>query len=295
MIISKLYGGLGNQLFQYAFGRYLAIKNNTELKLDTSVLEDKSIKGEFTIRTFQLDLFSIHATIASDSDIEKFNKSKIQKIKNLLLLYLPIQFNNLYIKEPYFHFFDKALKAPKNVYIDGYWQSEKYFLPIREQLLKELKPKNKSSEKTAELEVDIKATQSVSIHVRRGDYISIKSNNEYYETCTPEYYASAITYICEKLDKPVLYLFSDEPSWFEQNVKTKYKTVYITHNIGNHSYEDMYLMSLCKHNIIANSSFSWWGAWLNANANKIVVAPKNWFKIKSKNSKDLLPKEWIQL
>jgi hypothetical protein len=210
-------------------------------------------------------------------------------------LYLPIQFNNLYIKEPYFHFFDKALKTPKNAYIDGYWQSEKYFLPIREQLLKELKPKNKVSEKTSELEVDIKATQSVSIHVRRGDYISIKSNNEYYETCTAEYYASAITYICEKLDKPLLYVFSDEPTWFEQNVKTNYQTVYITHNIGNHSYEDMYLMSLCKHNIIANSSFSWWGAWLNANANKIVVAPKKWFKIKSKNSKDLLPKEWIQL
>ncbi len=295
MIISKIYGGLGNQLFQYAFGRYLSIKNNTELKLDTTALEDKSIKGEFTIRTFQLDLFSIHATIASDNEIEKFKKSKIQKIKDLLLLYLPIQFNNLYIKEPYFHFFDKALNAPKNSYIDGYWQSEKYFFSIREQLLKELKPKNKVSEKTAELEVDIKATQSVSIHVRRGDYISIKSNNDFYETCTSEYYTSAITYVCEKLEKPVLYVFSDEPAWFKQNVKTNYKTVYVTHNIGNQSFEDMYLMSLCKCNIIANSSFSWWGAWLNANANKIVIAPKKWFKIKSKNSKDLLPKEWIQL
>ncbi len=295
MIISKIYGGLGNQLFQYAFGRYLSIKNNTELKLDTTALEDKSIKGEFTIRTFQLDLFSIHATIASVSDVEKFKKSKIQKIKDLALLYLPIRFNNLYIKEPFFHFFNKALKTPENAYIDGYWQSEKYFSSIRELLLKELKPKNKLHEKTSELEVEIKTTQSVSIHIRRGDYISIKSNNDYYETCTPEYYTSAISYICDKLEEPVLYVFSDEPTWFEKNVKTNYKTIYIMHNTGNHSYEDMYLMSLCKHNIIANSSFSWWGAWLNANAHKIVVAPKKWFKIKSKNSKDLLPKEWIQL
>jgi hypothetical protein len=242
MIISKIYGGLGNQLFQYAFGRHLSIKNNTELKLDTSALEDKSIKGEFTIRTFQLNLFSIQATIASTSEIERFKKSNIQKIKDLLALYLPIHLNNLYIKEPFFHFFDKALKTPENAYIDGYWQSEKYFLPIREQLLKELIQKDKLSEKTAELEHEIKSAQSVSIHVRRGDYISIKSNTNYYETCTPDYYTSAIAYICKTLDNPIFYVFSDEPTWFELNVKSKYKTIYITHNSGNHSYEDMYLM-----------------------------------------------------
>ena len=158
--------------------------------------------------------------------------------------------------------------------------------------MQEFKPKQPLYSKTIELEKEIKKSESISIHVRRGDYLS---NADIYYICDETYYLNSIKNICKKVNNPTLYIFSDEPNWFGNHVKTDYKTVYVSHNKGSNSYEDIYLMSLCQHHIIANSSFSWWGAWLNPNPNKIVIAPKRWFKIKSKNTKDLIPEEWIQL
>jgi hypothetical protein len=145
------------------------------------------------------------------------------------------------------------------------------------------------------LSVKIKNEESVSIHVRRGDYISIPKNNELYETCSESYYSEAMNLVKAKFPNAVFYVFSDEPEWFRKNVKVNVPLVYVTHNVGEKSYEDLILMSQCKHNIIANSSFSWWGAWLNDNKNKVVIAPQKWFKDKSKDTKDLIPQKWIQL
>ena len=131
--------------------------------------------------------------------------------------------------------------------------------------------------------------------MRRGDYISIEENNRLYGVCTEKYYADAIKKIIDKFSGATFYVFSDEPEWFKNNVKTNCSIEYVTHNQDENSYEDLILMSLCKHNIIANSSFSWWGAWLNENPEKIVIAPKNWFKDRSKNTKDLIPEKWLQL
>lgn len=295
MIIVKLMGGLGNQMFQYAFGKALALKNKTELKLDVSALGDTLTPGTHTIRYFQLDLYNINAVIASKEDLIKYQKGKIGKLLNMFLFYLPFKIQNLYIREPFFHFFKKALNVPSNSYMDGYWQSEKYFNTIREELIKEFTPAGSLSAETMRLAEKIRVTQSVSIHVRRGDYIADPLNIKRFEVCNESYYKQAMNTITGKVADPSFFIFSDEPEWFKKNIQTTFPVEYVTHNTGLSSYEDMYLMSLCKHNIIANSSFSWWAAWLNKNKAKIVIAPKTWFKDNSQNCKDLLPETWMKL
>ncbi|HEY0030058.1 MAG TPA: alpha-1,2-fucosyltransferase [Bacteroidia bacterium] len=293
MIIVKLMGGLGNQLFQYAFGRHLAIMNNVELRMDVSGLQTSD--NRFTSRNLDLSNFNIQASIATENDLKSYAKSKLGKVIDLLMLQLPFKKSNLYIREPGFRFFKSALTAPNNSYLDGYWQSEEYFKDIRSQLLNELTLNSAASAKTIETSSRIKATNAVSIHVRRGDYISIAQNQSVYETCNETYYLNAMRRITLTVKDPVFYVFSDEPDWFRQNVKTQYAVEYITHNLGADSYQDLYLMSICQHNIIANSSFSWWGAWLNASPGKIVIAPRKWFKGTGKDTSDLIPKQWIQL
>ncbi len=295
MIVVKLMGGLGNQMFQYAFGKSLALKNQVVLKLDVSALDDRTISGEYTIRNYALQNFNITAAIASQEEARLFNKSKIGKLLDLLSCFVPFKSKNCYLREPSFSFFENALNAPSNTYIDGYWQSEKYFNSIRKQLMDDLIPSNSLSPQSVFIADKIKNSESVSIHVRRGDYLSIPENNNLYESCSESYYYEAIKVIVSKFPNATFYVFSDEPEWFKRNIKIDHPVDFVTHNQGENSYEDLILMSYCKHNIIANSSFSWWGAWLNENTNKMVVAPKKWFKDKSKNTTDLIPHQWLQL
>jgi hypothetical protein len=294
MIVVKLMGGLGNQMFQYAFGRHLSVKNNTELKLDLSYLTDSTHKKDFIQRKYELGVFKINASLASEQDILKFKIGRKRKILHHLSLYFPVQPENFYLREPYFHFFKRALTAPGNTYADGYWQSEKYFLDSSEQIKKDFTSANPLSGRSIRLKEEIKKNQSASIHVRRADYITLRHLNRYH-TCNEKYYSDAMELIGSRISKPKFYVFSDEPGWFEKNVITNFPVEYIEHNPGVPGYEDIYLMSLCKHNIIANSTFSWWGAWLNENVGKIVVAPQKWFIDKTKNPKDIIPQSWIKL
>lgn len=295
MIVVKLIGGLGNQMFQYAFAKHLAIKHGVELKLDISELGNKSIDSKYSARDLELSHFNIVQNIANTAEIRSFQKSKVFKALDLFYLNMPFRFNNLFIKEPSFTFYKQALNAPSNCYLDGYWQSENYFIEIRNQLLNDFTFGSDLSSETKQLAEQIKNQDAVSIHVRRGDYISISQNKSIYEVCDSSYYLTAMDRIVSLNRNAVFYVFSDEPNWFKEYVNTSYKINYVTHNVGSDSYQDLYLMSLCKHNIIANSSFSWWGAWLNKNVSKVVIAPKRWFKNNFKETKDLIPKTWIQL
>ncbi len=286
-------GGLGNQMFQYAFARHLSVKNNFELKLDVSLLNNETLGEKFTIRDLGLSHFNIKPVFANDLELERYNKSKFSKILDLIYLNLPFKINSLYIREPSFTFYRKALDAPKDCCLDGYWQSEKYFIDIRKQLLRDFAITSELSLETNQLADKIKSEQAVSIHVRRGDYITVKENQDLYAACSENYYIEAMNKIKE--NDAVFYVFSDEPEWFKENIKSNKNVHYVTHNTGKYAYQDLYLMSLCKHNIIANSSFSWWGAWLNQNPNKMVIAPKHWFKNNYRDTRDLIPHSWIQL
>ena len=295
MIIVKLIGGLGNQMFQYAFGRSLALKNNTTLKIDIQDLQNKAEKKDFTLRNFELNVFNVQVEIASESEIQNFMKSKTMMAKDLLTLTLPFKSNNFYLREPHHHYFPLAKKAPANTYAYGYFQSEKYFNDIRSTLLKDFTPRLPLSKRSQEVADRMSKVNGVSIHVRRGDYVSNKVNLDVHGLCEADYYEKALAIISEKVDQPKLFVFSDEPNWFKEKTKTDFPVEYVEHNVGNASYEDLYLMSLCKHHIIANSSFSWWGAWLNQNLNKIVIAPSKWMNNTPKNTKDVVPDSWIKI
>lgn len=291
MIIIKLQGGLGNQLFQYATARALAIRHNTHVAFDKSLLLKVSQKT--TKRQFDLDHFNIQV-------------KPIRLVDKLALGLLDIPLKN-YIKKIIGRFihnknytesnfaFDPQIfrKSGKQTCLKGYFQSEFYFNQIRDELFT-LIPKSKS---ISTLEQKIRGCNAVSLHIRRGDYVNNCLINEFHGLLPVEYYHNAINYLLRNNPEIHLFVFSDDIEWAKQNITSLQETTFITENTGITDYKDLILMSQCKHNIIANSSFSWWGAWLNQNPEKIVIAPKQWFKDNNaqKEASDLLPKSWIKL
>lgn len=291
MIISKLIGGLGNQMFQYAAGRRAAFINKTFLKLDISGYKNQE---GMTKREYLLNCFNICEEFASISEINKL-KGKNNLLQKILRKNYPIIDNRTFIIEKHFHFSPNILKTSNNVYLEGYWASEKYFKDIEDIIRQDFTFKFKPDLENKKLIEKIKNCMSISIHVRRGDYVSVKKTHECHGVCSLEYYKKAINLITAQVKKPHFFIFSDEPEWIKQNLKLKYPNTIIDYNFHKKDYEDLRLISLCKHNIIANSSFSWWGAWLNNNQNKIVIAPKKWFKDSSINTADLIPKSWLRV
>jgi Glycosyl transferase family 11 len=178
--------------------------------------------------------------------------------------------------------------------LDGYWQSEKYFIDCSKLIRKDFTFKNELDSYNLKLKSKIDKTNSVSIHIRRGDYVNNLNTNATHGLCSIDYYIKAVNYITERIESPYFFVFSDDIEWAKKNIMLNFPCQFISHNIGSKSYLDMQLMSLCKHNVIANSSFSWWGAWLNSNDNKIVIAPRKWFAVNT-DICDLIPSNWISL
>ena len=290
MIVIKLYGGLGNQMFQYSIGCTLAVKNKTELKFDVSWFN--YVKDTTTHREYGLNIFNIIENIATQKEIDKMQKCRKIPGRRHFLHNFFIANNSIYIKEKQFNFNPEILKISNNAYLDGYWQSEKYFKNIENVIRKKFTLKNKFQIKNIELKEKIKNSNSVSIHIRRGDYAKNLKTKSYHGLCPLDYYYQAILNVIDKVTDPILFIFSDDIKWCKENLKIQSPTNFIE---KNKDYEDLILMSLCKHNIIANSSFSWWGAWLNSNPNKIVIVPKKWFNDPNKNTKDLIPKSWTKI
>lgn len=281
MIIVKLRGGLGNQMFQYAIGRSLALKNNTKLKFDvTELAQDK-------LRDCELDILNIHSSIASRLEmifIHKFSKNIISKILGQ---------HYFYIEEKDRYFSAPIMETRGNIYLDGYWQSENYFRDIRNIIIKEFTIRAEPDERNKSMLEKIGNSNSVCIHVRRKDYIDNKKTSEFHGICSLEYYHNAVKIIEEKASNPKFFVFSDEPQWTRVNLKLKYPTTYVDINNPEKGYEDLRLVLNCKHFIIANSSFSWWGAWLSNNRDKTICAPKRWFV--SADEGDIIPKSWIRV
>jgi len=291
MIIAKLKGGLGNQLFQYATARSLAIRHATELIIDATCLDDS--------RHYMLDRFMITAsTVLAE---------KIQHSNGLIpLLLKPFgSFIDIFTKqnkhsvsiytEPHFHYDAGIESVPDDTNLDGYWQSERYFKGIEEIIRSELCVKAAADDINLKFAADIRAVNAVSLHVRRGDYASCAELREYHGLCTPDYYQNAVRFISSRVTSPIFFVFSDEPCWVKENLSLEAPMIVISHNGTERGEEDLRLMSLCRHHIIANSSFSWWGAWLNPNRQKIVIAPRRWFNHPGIVTTDLIPPEWIQI
>ncbi len=301
MIIIRVSGGIGNQFFQYATGRALAIRNNTELKIENSFYSKFS--PETTPREYLLPFFNTAGVIATDADFKKIgvpsvlDKTIFGKIKRKLFKYhertKPI-YSRKFVIEPDFTFCPDILKIKDNCYLSGSWQSEKYFIDKEDVIRKELALKNEMSADANEWIEKIKKCNSISLHIRRGDYVTSPVANQYHGTCNIGYYEKAIDFILKKTDVPEFFIFSDDIEWAKHNLRIK-SPVHFVSDIKIPDYEELMLMSGCRHNIIANSSFSWWGAWLNDNLSKIVIAPQAWFYVKNKNIKDLILKDWIMI
>lgn len=292
-------GGVGNQMFQYAMGRNLASLKNTALELDITWFDYFS--KTTTPRYYSLPKFNIIENLAPTKKIKKIQKYKKKNGKRHFLHNLFFADESIYIQEKQFNFNENILNVSDGTYLTGYWQSEKYFKNIENIIRKEFVLNDNPSQNYNKYLYDIKKVKSnsVAVHIRRGDYTDkiIKKN---IGLCPLNYYHNTIKKISEKVENPFFFIFTDDIKWTKNNLKLKYPTSFISrksskYNYKNKDYEELILMSKCKHNIIANSSFSWWGAWLNNNPNKIVIAPKKWFNNLNINTEDLIPKQWIKM
>ncbi|MCE5324034.1 alpha-1,2-fucosyltransferase [bacterium] len=294
MIIVRLTGGLGNQLFQYAFGRRQAHVGGAELKLDISYYAANYMDG----RQYRLNNFNVVEDIASVVETASLagrqHHSLIGRLERALRSRLHMHKKSI-VREHGCVFSPMALKKTDNVYLDGYWQSEKYFKDIEDILRSEFTVRNPQDQINRSISADIDQTESVSLHIRRGDYVSNAAFNKVHGVCAPDYYESAIERLMDEVKAPRFFVFSDDIEWCRDNLKLKYPITFIDHNGEDRDYEDLRLMSRCKHHIIANSSFSWWGAWLSSNSGKIVIAPAKWFNDPHKDSKDIVPDSWQRI
>lgn len=270
MKIVKVEAGLGNQMFQYALYR----------KLSTIYKDVKIDISEYMIHNdhngYELErVFGVKAKIATKEEVKKLTSKK-----------------NNYYKEKKFSYDEEVLNIDGDVYYEGLWQTEKYFKNIEGIIRNDFKFSSPLTGKNLEIANMIKERQAVSIHVRRGDYLNSEVHRN---VCSLKYYIKAVNYFKNKLNNPVFFIFSDDIKWSKNNIIIDKNTIYVDWNKGEYSYKDMQLMSLCKHNIIANSTFSWWGAWLNNNPGKIVIAPSKWFNYTWIDTRDIIPEKWIKV
>lgn len=285
MVIIKIKGGLGNQMFQYAL--YLSLKNRgVDVKMDICGLDSYlNSYGRGNI----WDDFCVNQDFASVCEIRKLLKNNI--VRKLLRKILGCLSTQYIENNPYY--FNVNILNMDNVYLDGYWQNEKYFKDYRKNIIEHFKIKKElSNDNNLYLDMINSYANSVSLHIRLGDYMTETNKKIYGGICTPEYYKKAIKYFEDNFETPVFFIFSNNITSVKQFMDSR-KYVLVNCNDEKNAWADLYLMSKCKHNIIANSTFSWWGAWLNQNKNKIVLAPPR--MMNTIQSDDIYPDSWIKI
>lgn len=288
MILTRLKGGLGNQMFQYATGLEMATRYNEILKLDATGYDDERHVKSDTPRKYRLFPFAISGEVAPLDEVMKirnpygFFSRLVRAFSQKVLRKYHIDY------EP--DYFNK-----KRTYVEGFFQSEKNFSTVKDRIRQEFTLK-KEYESPAFLDAKkmVAKKNSVSVHIRRGDYANHTLTNSYFGTCSKEYYLKAIAYISSKVENPTFYFFSDDIEWAKKEFGESSTYNYIS-NPALQDYEELILMSLCSHNILANSSFSWWSAWLNNNPSKIIIAPKKWLNVVPDPQPNIVPETWIRL
>lgn len=298
MITVILRGGLGNQMFQYASGLGIAKSNGTDLVLDATYLNDRSPRGSFTRRNYCLDIFDM--------------KPKLTRLSNISArvpipgLWLGMDFAGTvagdlvglheFLREKKNYVFDKGVFGGGNSSVLwGFWQTEKYFAGAEAEVRAAFRFKPSGNEAIAKAREAILHSNAVSLHVRRGDYLLPKFA-KFYGATDVSYYEKALAYIAERVTSPKIFVFSDDIAWCKEHIKTPFPLTFMGDDTaGAKASGHLELMSLCKHNIITNSSFSWWGAWLNENPGKIVIAPQRWSVDGCDERCDVTPEGWIKL
>lgn len=292
MVISNLIGGLGNQLFQYAAGRAVAHRLGVPLLLDVSGF------AQYELRRYELGEFAIQGRIATIDElvhagVNNRSPGLLSRFSRALGFCRPV---NLF-KEESFAYDVRFERVIAPVYLSGYWQSERYFSNIADQLRAEFslaQPMDALNERIAETILDA-GGRAVSLHIRRGDYVNNPQTAQYHGVCSLDYYRTAVEYIAERIPDPHFFVFSDDHAWVGENFRIDHSMTMVDVNNADRGVWDMSLMRGCRHHIIANSSFSWWGAWLSNGEGKTVIAPRRWFNDSTIDTKDLIPSTWVRL
>lgn len=284
---------MGNQMFQYALGRALAIKNNTELGLDLASLLDRTPRQVgFTFRNYDLDLFKINAQIVSQADVPFIHRTLKGGRIALILESIKRRICGGKGKECGFAFDPAILSLGPDTYLDGYWQSYKYFESIADTLRADFAVRTPLPANIQVLQKEIQGTNAVCLHIRRGDYVG----NAFHEVVTKDYYHNALQMLSTKGSIDHLYVFSDDIAWCRDNLSFEYPTTFVGDEYaGERGIGHFALMCSCKHFIIPNSSFAWWSAWLGESPDKIVIAPKQWFGDASIETTERIPEDWIRI
>lgn len=290
MKIVKLKGGLGNQLFQYSFGRLIEEKYGEKVKYDLHQYKTKFNE----INNLKLNAFNVKIQAATSDELKKCYKIRLNNIPHSFIYRLKIILNKILSPSQYYFEKDRKYRDINKIisynYFDGYWQCEKYFKDIRDILLEELTLRHISSTSLLQIE-KIRQENAVFIGIRRPySFESIQMKKELNKVGTNiEYYKKAVEYIRKRVESPVFYIFSNDIEWVKKNICINEKCVYRTKEMQTSDEEELIIMSECKHAIVSNSTFNWWGAWLIKNENKIVIAPPFW----AKNEMDIIPESWI--
>ena len=294
MIIVKLIGGLGNQMFQYAYAKNVALKTGLEVKLDTLAYTKKDYLAiqDDTKRNFILDKFATTLPLATESEVRTFNplwRKVVRKIMNKIRLVNNYQYRS------------KETTPRDGSYLSGFWQNENYFIENADAVRSDLRLKHPFAPAAALVHEQIGTrNNSVSLHIRRGDYVTNAAASKFFGSLSIEYYKQALEYVAQKIGSDfTVFIFSDDIEWVRQTssqfVPQSADTVYVSDRNKITDHEELALMSACKHHVIANSSFSWWGAWLNPSQDKIVVAPKQWLTDPSIDTSEVTPKSWVRM
>ena len=298
MIFLDLSEGLGNQMFQYAFGRYLQNVYGTKLYLNTSSFKHNVNNKSYSLKHLYLNENVVVPKNNVRIPLNIYSKAIRFFVRKILRInpyseeyYFKMISHGFYMSSQVFKYLNVPKTNKRNIFVLGSWQSNKYFLSINDKIKNELRVKTEPNDRNKEYIRDIQNCESVCVHIRLGDYTSPQWSHLH--VCTPNYYLKGMDYIASKNTNPVFYVFSNTSAdikWIKENYNFQYSVIYV--DLDNPDYEDIRLMYNCKHFVISNSTFSWWAQFLSENNDKIVVAPNKWQKEDEKNALDIYLDNW---
>jgi hypothetical protein len=288
MILVRLTGGLGNQMFQYAAGRALADRLGADLLLDTRAFESPLALKAYTRRSYALSPFRLRARVATSADLKNWPVWVVEigmRLRFVRPLFRRWHFESGITYDPGL----RALHDP--VCLVGYWQSERYFTDVADRIRADFALTQPMSGENARLLELARTERSVGLHVRRGDFVSLNDAAQVHGLCSIDYYRRAIDHVRERCAECRFLVFSDDPQWARAELPLDPSAVFVTGN-EQQPEQDLALMRACKHHIIANSSFSWWAGWLGYSAEQIVIAPTPWYASPELDARDLTVPHW---
>jgi hypothetical protein len=292
MITVALYGGLGNQLFQYALGRSFELERGDEVRFDPRGVE------EDPLREYRLDQFQTCVVLATPADVRRArgaDRPRVLRMASSMAARLRPYHRRRVVVEQLYGFDPRIRRVRRSCVLSGYWQDERYFRGIRDTLLDELTPRYDLSARARDLLARMDATTSVSVHVRRGDYVWKASAARTHGVCPPGYYERAAGLLLARVPGAHFFVFSDDVEWAREKLQLGAETTFVDGGGPERDYEDLQLMRSCRHHIVANSSFSWWAAWLCRRPEAVIIAPDPWFNDPGRRLDHPAPAGWLRL